>query len=251
MSRRFEVIELALPLLYLIAGILLCLERRYPAHRGTFSKQWYIRASAINALQLAVFIVFDYIWTRYVGSWSLFSLDQGVPAPVNAFLAYFIFTFVVYWWHRLRHRSPLIWRIFHQLHHSPQRIQTLTAYYIHPLDMIANLTISNTIVFLLLGLNLETAAWYTLITGTAGFLIHANIRVPRQVGYVFQTPEMHRLHHKFGHHAQNYSDIVCWDMLFGTYCNPCNDIKHCGFDENHERKIIPMLLGKNIYTTKE
>ena len=245
------MIELALPLIYLIASILLFIEHRYPAHHNVVSKQWYIRAIVINALQLLVFIVFNSLWSKHVDAWSLFSLNNVMAAPANAFLDYFIFTFVVYWWHRLRHHSATIWRIFHQLHHSPQRIQTLTAYYIHPLDMIANLLISNSIVFLLLGLDLETAAWYTLFTGTAGFLIHANIRLPRQVGYIFQTPEMHRLHHKSNHHAHNYSDIVCWDMLFGTYCNPSKNVNACGFDKHYEHKVIPMLLGKNIFTTKE
>lgn len=245
------MIEFALPLIYAVAGILLFLERRYPAHQNSSSKQWVIRAISINTMQLLIYILVDSLWAEHISDWSLFSMGNLMPAPANALLAYFIFTFVVYWWHRLRHHSPTIWRIFHQLHHSPQRIQTLTAYYIHPMDMIANLILSNTIVFLLLGLNLEAAAWYLLITGSAGFLIHANIRLPRQVGYVFQTPEMHRLHHKSEHHAHNYSDIVWWDMLFGTYCNPRHDITQCGFDEFHERKIIPMLLGKNIFITKE
>jgi sterol desaturase/sphingolipid hydroxylase (fatty acid hydroxylase superfamily) len=165
-------------------------------------------------------------------------------------VAYVIFTFVVYWWHRVRHASPLIWRIFHQFHHSPTRIQTLTAYYIHPLDMIVVLTISNLILFPLLGLDLEAAAWYTVITGFAGFFIHANIPVPRAVGYVFQTPEMHRLHHKSGHHADNYADIVWWDMLFGTYANPRERIDACGFDEDSEREIVPMLAGIDLFRSR-
>ena len=112
--------------------------------------------------------------------------------------------------------------------------------------MTVTLFISNTIVFVLLGLNFAAAAWYTLITGFAGFFIHANIRVPRQVGYVFQTPEMHRLHHKVNHHANNYSDIVCWDMLFGTYCNPREDIDQCGFDEETETKVFQLLAGRRL-----
>lgn len=241
------MIRLALPLVYTIAGILLVVERVSPAHKTASSKSWYLRAVAINALQFGIFIVFDQIWTHYAAAWSVFDLAGEMHPAASALLAYFIFTFVVYWWHRLRHQSAFFWRVFHQLHHSPQRIETLTAYYIHPLDMLVDLLISNSIVFLLLGLDLESAAWYTLITGTAGFLIHANIHLPRWVGYVFQTPEMHRLHHKSGHHAQNYSDIVWWDMLFGTYCNPKQKIEHCGFSAQQEARVIPMLLGKDLF----
>ncbi|MGB5766953.1 MAG: sterol desaturase family protein, partial [Arenicellales bacterium] len=208
--------------------------------------QWYFRAIAINTLQLVVFYAVDAFWMGWSEGFSLFHLSNTWPPVAGALLAYFIFTFVIYWWHRLRHSSDFIWRYFHQFHHSPKRIQTLTAYYIHPLDMTVTLFISNTIVFVLLGLNFEAAAWYTLITGFAGFFIHANIRVPRQVGYVFQTPEMHRLHHKVNHHANNYSDIVWWDMLFGTYLNPHEDIDQCGFDEETETKVFQLLAGRRL-----
>ena len=240
------MIELALPALYTIAGILFVLEHVFPAHRQKTSPSWYLRGLLINTMQLGVFLGFDRLWSVYAQNASLLDLGAGLSTLAGALLAYFIFTFVVYWWHRLRHHSDFIWRLFHQLHHSPQRIQTLTAYYIHPLDMIANLLISNTIMFIILGLNAEGAAWYTLITGTAGFLIHANIRIPRAVGYVFQTPEMHRLHHKSGHHAHNYSDIVIWDWLFGTYCNPETPVEHCGFSREQEERLLPMFLGHDV-----
>ncbi len=243
--------ELALPLLYAIAGILLLLEHLFPAHPIKSEWRWYVRAALINAIVFAVFILVENIWSTHASSWSVFSLSKSLSAPLTALLAYFIFTFFAYWWHRLRHHSAFAWRVFHQLHHSPKRLQTLTAYYIHPLDMVADLTISNSLIYLLLGLNLEAAAWYILITGVAGFLIHANIRLPRWVGYVFQTPEMHRLHHKSGHHAQNYADIVWWDMLFGTYCNPHQDIEECGFSANKESKVIPMLLTQDLSVTQK
>jgi len=242
------MIELALPLLYAIAGVLIFIEHRFPAHPLMVKWKWYIRAIFINALVMGVFILVDSFWASFADRWSIFSLSEKLSAPLSAFIAYFIFTFFAYWWHRLRHASPLIWRIFHQLHHSPKRLQTLTAFYIHPLDMVADLFISNTIVYLLLGLNLEAAAWYILITGTAGLVVHANIRLPRWVGYVFQTPEMHRLHHKINHHAHNYSDIVWWDMIFGTYCNPKEDIEECGFSAKQESQIIPMLLTQDLTT---
>jgi sterol desaturase/sphingolipid hydroxylase (fatty acid hydroxylase superfamily) len=240
------MIEHALPILYLLAGVLFMLERFHPAHPLKPQTHWYIRAAFINILQLSIFFVVDTALNKWHGGFSLFNVSESLSPLTGAFLAYFIFTFMVYWWHRLRHSSQFFWKYFHQLHHSPQHIETLTAYYIHPLDMIMNLIISNTIMFFILGLNFEGAAWYTLITGFAGFFIHANIHVPRWVGYVYQTPEMHRLHHQSNHHAHNYSDFVCWDLLFGTYCNPEQPIVDCGFDEQEERQIIAMLFGKIV-----
>ena len=238
--------ELALPLLYAFAGLLMFLEHRFPAHPLMTEWKWYVRAALVNVLIFGVYIVVDGLWNNIVNGCSLISLSDSMSAPLAALIAYLVFTFVGYWWHRFRHASPLAWRLFHQLHHSPKRLQTLTAFYIHPLDMTFDLLISNSVVFFLLGLDLEAASWFLLITGSAGFLIHANIRLPHWVGYVFQTPEMHRLHHKSGHHSQNYSDIVWWDMLFGTYSNPKQDVDSCGFSEKRESKIISMLLTKKI-----
>jgi hypothetical protein len=44
-------------------------------------------------------------------------------------MAYFVATFVFYWWHRWRHESAVLWRGFHQIHHSPQRLEVITSFY--------------------------------------------------------------------------------------------------------------------------
>ncbi len=237
--------EFALIVVYTSAGFLIGLEYLFPAHPNKLQAVWYLRALLINAINILVFYLVDSYMVKINIDIAVFDLSQ-LPPVIGAAIAYFIFTFVVYWWHRLRHSSNFFWKYFHQLHHSPTRIEALTAYYIHPLDMLANLLISNVIVFILLGLNINAASWYTIITGVAGLLIHANIRLPRQVGYVFQTPEMHRLHHKSNHHAHNYSDIVWWDMLFGTYRNPEFDIDECGFSGKKEQQLLKMLLGHDL-----
>jgi len=239
-----------LPFLYAITAILFIWEHVFPAHSEKTDWRWYTRALLINILQLGIFYLIDLFWSAQNKPLNIFSLQDTVSPLTGAVIGYFIFTFIIYWWHRARHNNKFIWRLFHQFHHSPKHIQTLTAYYIHPLDMITTLFISNFIMYILLGLNFEAASWYTLITGLAGFFIHANIRIPRQVGYLFQTPEMHRLHHKSNHHANNYSDIVLWDMLFGTYCNPKEPVKQCGFDEQREKQVLPMILGKDLYKSK-
>ena len=61
---------------------------------------------------------------------------------------------------------------------------------------------------------------YTLCTALGEFFYHTNVRTPQWIGYIFQRPEMHRIHHEYQKHAHNYGDIVWWDMLFGTYRNP-------------------------------
>ena len=55
----------------------------------------------------------------------------------GAIVGYLAITFVYYWWHRWRHESPFLWRWFHQVHHSPQRIEIITSFYKHPLEIVA------------------------------------------------------------------------------------------------------------------
>ena len=59
---------------------------------------------------------------------------------------------------------------------------------------------------------------------------------------------MHRVHHQFGRHRNNYGDIVWWDMLFGTYENPEEFKATCGFEDAREQQLIPMLAYRDVHT---
>ena len=86
--------------------------------------------------------------------------------------------------------------------------------------MIVNSIIGSVLVYTLLGLSLEAGAIYTACTALGEFFYHTNVTTPRWIGFFFQRPEMHRIHHQYGRHKNNYGDITWWDMLFGTYENP-------------------------------
>ena len=69
---------------------------------------------------------------------------------------------------------------------------------------------------------------------------------PRWVGFLFQRPEMHRIHHEHGRHRNNYGDIPWWDMLFGTYENPRTFDATCGFDGAREQRLADMLRWRDV-----
>ena len=102
----------------------------------------------------------------------------------------------------------------------------------------------------MLGLSLEGGAIYTLCTALGEFFYHTNIKTPRWVGYLFQRPEMHRIHHQYEKHSNNYGDLVWWDMLFGTYDNPKNFTGIYGFDEVNELKLKEMIRLKDVHEKK-
>jgi sterol desaturase/sphingolipid hydroxylase (fatty acid hydroxylase superfamily) len=188
-------------------------------------------------------------WERWLSHQSLFELSRHVNDVVGGLIAYFIATFVFYWWHRARHESPTLWRLFHQIHHSPQRLEVITSFYKHPGEMVVNSVIGSVLVYATLGLSHEAAAIYTLCTALGEFFYHTNVRTPRWVGWVFQRPEMHRIHHEHERHRNNYGDIVWWDMLFGTYENPPTWSKTCGFDDDKEQRLVAMLRYEDVHRT--
>ncbi len=223
------------------------LERLVPGWRLPRVRTWPFRVLAINAVQLGVVLVAGVTWERWLSSSSLLHLSQRMSPVAGGMLAYFIATFVFYWWHRWRHEHALLWRGFHQIHHSPQRLEVITSFYKHPGEMVVNSIIGSVLVYALLGLSPEGGGVYTLCTALGEFFYHTNVRTPRWVGFFFQRPEMHRIHHQQGRHRNNYGDITWWDMLFGTYENPSEWQDRCGFDDDKEQQLVRMLAYRDVH----
>lgn len=223
------------------------LERIFPGWPLPKVRTWPIRVILVNLVQVGVAIVAGLSWERWLASWSVFSLSDHVSPTVAGLIAYFIATFVFYWWHRWRHEYDFLWLAFHQIHHSPQRLEVVTSFYKHPGEMIMNSIIGSLLVYTFLGLSIEAGVIYTLCTGLGEFVYHTNVKTPQWLGYFFQRPEMHRIHHQAGRHKNNYGDIVWWDMLFGTYENPKEWVHTCGFTPEREEMLLPMLAYKDVH----
>jgi sterol desaturase/sphingolipid hydroxylase (fatty acid hydroxylase superfamily) len=236
-----------LPLILCVFVFCFLIERLFPGWPLPHVRTWPLRVLAINAVQLAVVLLAGLTWEKWLSSWSVFHLSDHVSPTLGGVIAYFIATFVFYWWHRWRHEYDFLWLAFHQIHHSPQRLEVITSFYKHPGEMIVNSLIGSLLVYTLLGLSLEAGAVYTACTALGEFFYHTNIKTPRWVGLAFQRPEMHRIHHQYGRHKNNYGDIVWWDMLFGTYENPKDWVHTCGFDDEKEQRLGAMLAYRDVH----
>jgi len=243
-------VNAVLPLILAVFAACFVLERWTPGWTLPRVRGWPVRVVAINLVQLGVVLLAGVSWERWARGHALFELPVQVGPAAGGVIAYFIATFVFYWWHRWRHESPLLWRLFHQIHHSPQRIEVITSFYKHPGEMVVNSLIGCALVYVLLGLSPEAGAVYTLCTALGEFFYHTNVRTPRWVGYVFQRPEMHRVHHEYGRHRNNYGDIPWWDMLFGTWENPSGFSGRCGYDDEREQALWPMLAYRDVHARR-
>jgi sterol desaturase/sphingolipid hydroxylase (fatty acid hydroxylase superfamily) len=79
------------------------------------------------------------------------------------------------------------------------------------------------------------------------YFYHSNLRTPHWVGYFLQRPEHHSIHHQLDLHRFNYGDITWWDRLFGTFRDTDHFAKRCGFPEDHERRLVEMLIFEDAY----
>ena len=238
---------MTIPLIVGAAALgMLLVERTAPGRIWPRVSGWWPRALLLNAVQVAIVLLAGGLWDGWmaehrlwsVGSWSL---------PLQVATGYLAITFVYYLWHRARHEVPFLWRWFHQVHHSPQRLEVVASFYKHPLEITANGILSSAVLYLLVGLDVQAAGIVVLLTGLAELFYHWNVSTPYWLGFLFQRPESHCVHHEEGRHASNYSDLPLWDALFGTLHNPRRGFDgRCGFGDGQEQRLGEMLVGRDV-----
>ena len=174
---------------------------------------------------------------------------HGLGEVGGAVVGYAAVSLVSYVWHRSAHSFPLMWRTFHQIHHSPQRVDMSGATLFHPFETIVFVLISTVTTTLVLGLDPVAAALTGYIAAFYGYFQHMNIRTPRWLGYLIQRPEAHCIHHQRDVHAYNYGDLPIWDMLFGTFRNPATFEGEAGFDQPASGRLGAMLAFVDVNET--
>jgi sterol desaturase/sphingolipid hydroxylase (fatty acid hydroxylase superfamily) len=237
---------MTVPLVVLAAALaMIALERLAPGRNWPRVPGWWGRALALNGFQAAAVFLAGWAWEGWMQRSRPWSAD-GLGPTGGALVGYLVITFVYYWWHRWRHEVDWLWRVFHQVHHSPQRIEILTSFYKHPLEILANSLLSSAILYLLVGLSPAAATGAVMLTGLAELVYHWNVRTPHWLGYLIQRPESHCVHHQEGVHTYNFSDLPLWDMLFGTFRNPPSFDARCGFGPEREPRLGEMLVFTDV-----
>jgi sterol desaturase/sphingolipid hydroxylase (fatty acid hydroxylase superfamily) len=178
----------------------------------------------LNALLTA--LVFVALWWT-TAEWAQshnFGLLNWLSAPgwVRVVSALLLFDAWMYFWHRMNHRIPFLWR-FHRTHHSDPKMDVTTASRFH-LGEIFLSSVLRVPVIALLGLQLWELALYEALMFAVVQLHHANIALPswmdRGLRTVIVTPFMHKVHHSRWQPEtdSNYSSLFSfWDRLFGSF----------------------------------
>ena len=240
--------NLAMPTVFtvLAAAAFLTLERVAPGRELPHARGWYARAALINLVQVGITLATNKLWVGLLSGASVFHLAALKMPLLEGFIGWFVGTFFFYWWHRIRHLNGF-WQVFHQVHHSPTRIEAATSFYKHPVEILADSALAATILYLLLGTSLEGALWFNFFAATGEFFYHSNFKSPPWLKYFIQTPELHSMHHELDVHRYNFADLPLWDRLFGTYKDADTFAPACGFPRDNERKLGRMLLFRDVY----
>ncbi|HEY8086072.1 MAG TPA: sterol desaturase family protein [Methylophilaceae bacterium] len=248
MNTALSLGSVTLPTLLTIVStiVFLILERRFPGRELPHSKGWYTRAILVNLGQLIITLAMVRTWIKIFGDVSLFKLASWDMPVLEGFMAWFIGTFFFYWWHRIRHAKGW-WLLFHQIHHSPSRIELVTSFYKHPIEILSDAILSAVVLYPFLGSSLMGAFWYNFFAGTGEYFYHANVHTPNWLRFFIQTPELHSVHHQFDVHKYNFGDIPIWDRIFGTYKDTTEFAERCGFPKGGEEKLLHMLAFKDVY----
>jgi sterol desaturase/sphingolipid hydroxylase (fatty acid hydroxylase superfamily) len=225
--------------------LLMLWEGIFPGRQLPVVKYWKLRGIVVFIFYFYFTSYLPFLWAAFLPSVQLVDLS-GLGDAGGAVAGILLYEFGVYVWHRAMHRNNHLWKIFHQMHHSAERIDTYGAFYFSPFDMIG-WTVLGTVCFsLLMGITAQAIAITLLFTNFLSIFQHANIKTPVWLGYIVQRPESHTVHHAKGIHAYNYSDLPLFDILFGTFRNPKKYEHETGFYNGASSRIKDMLLFRNV-----
>jgi len=228
-----------------IYAALIAWEALFPARALPHVRGWRLRGLAAFACFFYLSSYLPLLWDAWLSQYQLFDLT-GLGTALAALGAVLVYEAGVYFWHRAMHGTESLWRVFHQMHHSAERLDTFGAFWFSPADMIGWTLLGSLAMVLVVGITPEAATIAILATFFLGTFQHANIRTPRWLGLFIQRPESHSVHHERGVHRFNFSDLPIFDILFGTFRNPRNFADVQGFYEGASSRVLEMIAFRDV-----
>ena len=214
-------------------GAALCgiLEMLLPAEKQ--SRWSWLRGAAFTFVSLAAAVAVTSAITSQMSSlgWKpLLSLDLAgtidSPNPLVVVLGYtlvpmlglFLYDVGYYWFHRLQHTLPLLWR-YHAVHHSIEELNAFNAYH-HVSEYVWRVPLLTIPLNILFEVSEPQVVIIATMLHAVGVLAHSNVRLGfGPMRYLFVEPRFHRIHHSVEqqHWNRNYSFYFpILDILFGT-----------------------------------
>lgn len=233
--------------LIILAGYaaLMLWEALLPAKKLPVVRHWQLRGLTAFAVFFYLSTYLPLIWDQYLAPYQLLDLTS-LGTWGGAVAGILVYQLGVYVWHRSMHVNDVLWRGFHQMHHSAERLDTYGAFWFSPLDMVGFTALGSLCLVLVVGVT-PAAATVILLTNTFFSVFqHTNVRTPQWIGYFIQRPESHSVHHQKGVHYYNFSDLPIFDILFGTFRNPREHAPEQGFYQGASARVAEMIVFRDV-----
>ncbi len=172
-----------------------------------------------------------------------------VTAMVGGFL---LMDLSFYYWHRLNHTMPLLWRL-HNVRHIDPDLDVSTSFRFHAGEILLS-TGFRTLQVVVIGVAPMLYVIYDLIFQSETMFHHSNIRLPlrleRVMNLAIVTPRMHGIHHSTvrAETDSNYSVIFrWWDKLHQTLRLNVSqaeiDIGVPAYQKSEDNRLDQLLVG--------
>lgn len=157
----------------------------------------------------------------------------------------FIGDFFYYWFHRMQHAVPALWR-FHRVHHSIRELNAINNFNHISEDFLRAIFVVLPSV-ILLRVEMQQIFLLSAYVAVIGQVSHANTRARFwPLGYFLVEPAYHRLHHSLEarHIDKNFASILPFlDVVFGTaYFPKRGEHPKTGLDELPEPDTLKEYL---------
>jgi len=208
-------------------ALLFLLERRFPLRRRTCSVLGRLTANlAVAALAFGTAAVTVRPVVLSLLGWTAardFGLVYLLPLPGagRAVLGFLLMDLAFYYWHRVNHRWPFLWR-FHNVHHIDPDLDVSTSFRFHFGEVVLSVAF-RVIQVTFSGVSGWTYGVYELAFQLNTLFHHSNLRLPiaveRPLNRLLVTPRMHGIHHSQVRREtdSNFSVVLSWwDRLHGT-----------------------------------
>ena len=215
------------PWLYLVFGLVLLLETRFPAKpaQPRFGLGlrfdvccWYFVFALQKAIMLPVLAATLRLTFDTHLSFLRIEAAESWPWLVRVTLALFWGDFIFWFSHVVRHKVKVMWS-FHAVHHSQRDLNFFSEFRLHPVDAIFVYVI-NFIPILMVEKGFATILAVVVLREWHTYFYHSNVRANMGwLRYILVTPQSHRIHHSNQpqHQDKNFGlTFSIWDHLFGT-----------------------------------
>jgi sterol desaturase/sphingolipid hydroxylase (fatty acid hydroxylase superfamily) len=167
-----------------------------------------------------------------------------LPLWVQALMFLVASDFLLYWTHRMFHGGGF-WK-YHAIHHSSEELDWISAARFHPVNLFLG-TIAVDVLLLLAGISPNIMLWVGPFTIFHSAFVHANLNwTLGPLRYVIATPVFHRWHHtslERGGDTNFAGTFPLWDILFGTFRMPQNELPD---NYGAENDIVPQDVGGQL-----